>query len=547
MDLPRRIGKYELLDYLGGGMSEVYRAEDTVLKRTVAVKILTRQGVAEPQTRERFLREAQVSSQIAHENIIRTYDYGDENGQPYLVLEFLTGCTLKDALADGRLATLESKIEVARQIAQALRFVHSLGVVHRDIKPDNIHISQDGTAKLMDFGIAKTAEYQITQVGYSLGTPHYMAPEQVMGLAVTEATDVYSFGVLLYEMLAGIKPIEGETMERIFYAVLHETVPVEALNAKNVPAALQALIFECTAKDRTARLPDFAHVLERMEQISPATGPAPVGKRRKRLPNQWLTTAASSILLLGLLAGAAFWFTTARNNGKVLAASNLPQMLNLPAGDMVLVPAGAFIYGQNWETVTLPAYYIDRGEVTNEAYAQFCHETSHPLPKDFPSDAPGRPVVNVTYEDATAFAQWAGKRLPTEQEWERAARGTDGRIYPWGSTPDPRRANVSDNPESQSHLEGALALRTGSSPVNALQMAGNVAEWVHARHEPSIFALRAYETMLTPKPTINEEWYIAKGGSFRMPIAEAAAITWVPVPARYSRDDLGFRCVRDLP
>ena len=539
MDLPARLGKYELLEYLGGGMSEVYRAQDTVLKRTVAVKILTRQGVADPDTRQRFLREAQVSSNISHPHIIRTYDYGEDQGRPFLVLEFLTGRTLKQALLQNLLYTLEAKTVAARQIAVALAHVHSLGIVHRDIKPDNIHIGEDGTAKLMDFGIAKTNDTQLTQAGFSLGTPHYMAPEQVMGKPVNEATDVYSFGVLLYEMFTGARPCAGDTVERIFYAILHEPLPPEPLERAGIPEHLRTLIQRSTDKNPATRTGSFHEVLSQLSEAE--SSPLPLAPRAAS--RNFRTPAMMAAAGLALVCAASLWLPKPSH---ALAAGQAAR-LSLPSGDMVLVPAGAFLFGQDKQTLTLHAFYIDRGEVTNEAYTAFCESTHHPLPATFPADRPGQPVVNITYDDAQAFAAWAGKRLPSEEEWERAARGTDGRLFPWGAAPDPRRANVADNPADPSqHLQSALSLRTGLSPTDTFHMVGNAAEWVHASHEPSVLALRVYAKILTPPPTASEVWQIAKGGSYRTPLSESSLSSWEPIPARYHRDDLGFRCVKDI-
>ena len=156
MQLPVRFNKYELTEFLGGGMSRVFKAQDTVLNRTVAVKILTPEGTADADTRARFLAEAKMSAALVHDHIIRIFDYGEEQGYPFIVMEFLTGCDLKTAIRDSRLGDTANKIRVAIESSEALQHVHERKLVHRDIKPDNIHIDTHGRVRLMDFGDRKS-------------------------------------------------------------------------------------------------------------------------------------------------------------------------------------------------------------------------------------------------------------------------------------------------------------------------------------------------------------------------------------------------------
>ena len=269
-----RIGKYEVLEYLGGGMSEVYRATDTVLGRTVALKILTDQGAQDDQMRSRFLLEAKVSSGISHDNIITTYDYGDAEGRPYLVMEFLVGQTLKQAIRASDPRPLRERLDIALQLARALRHVHRQGIVHRDIKPDNVHLDEKGRVKLMDFGIAKTRTETLTRTGMTVGTPQYMAPETLAAQPPRPASDVYSFGVLLFELLSGQRAIEADTMERVFYAVLHEPVPVDKLSAAGIPQDIVDLVAGCTRKALADRIPDFDPIVETLEAwLAGSAGP----------------------------------------------------------------------------------------------------------------------------------------------------------------------------------------------------------------------------------------------------------------------------------
>ena len=525
-------------------MSEVYQARDTVLGRTVAVKLLTAQAATNDDTRARFLLEARVSSGIAHENIITTHDYGEEDGIPFMVLEFLTGQTLKDALQSGDEIPLRKRVSIGLQLAKALAHVHTLGLVHRDVKPDNVHLDAQGRVKLMDFGIVKTGDVTLTQAGYALGTPHYVAPELIMGQPVTPLVDVYSFGVLLFELLTGKRAIQADTVERIFYQILHEEISSAPLEAAGVPMPLQEIVRAAMARDPQLRTQSMAAIVGQLEdwlgENPTATRPVepvamPSAKRRVRVSNVWLTAAGA--LAMVIAAGIGYFFLTAQK-----ANARIDDAL----GEMVLIPAGPFAYGAAKEQVELPAFYIDVTEVTNEDFEEFAKVTGHPLPADFVRGKPGYPVVNVSVEDALAFAKWAGKRLPTAKEWEKAARGLDGRHYPWGNEPTASYANVADNPDDTwQHLVSVDAFRLGRSPFKVLQLIGNVRELTGEQSAPTVTALREFTEKLSPPPTADERWVVVKGGSFRDKLGETSLPMSEIVPARYRDDDLGFRCVKD--
>ena len=552
MVLPSRIGKYELTEFLGGGMSHVYRAQDTVMGRTVAIKVLTEAACQDAAAKERFLLEARMAGNIAHENVISIFDFGeDEHGRPYMVMEYLQGEDLKDAIKKGHTGDLRDKLKIALPIARALQCVHKNKLIHRDVKPDNVHINTQGVVKLMDFGIAKSEGLSMTQVGFVLGTPYYMAPEQVTGAEVTSQVDVYAFGVLLFELLAGIRPVQGETIERIFYSILNQPLNLEPLRQTGAPQAIVDLVAKCTAKNPADRPQGFSPVIAELEKIL-AQGDVPTEMMQAptiQLPRPadpvtsrpaWLIPAA---IVGGLLLLTAIYLVVRPKPAQVVQTARKAapaRVISTAAGEMVLVDGGEFLFGEKKDRLTLPAFYVDKTEVTNAAYAGFCQATGHPLPVEFPKNSPDLPVVNVSIGDAHDFAAWAGKRLPKPAEWEKAARGVDGRAFPWGDKPDPALANVGTRA-----LRPAGAFPDGASPYGALQMVGNVWEFVDQAEPPTPNALKGFKT-LKPLPSKNEPWYMIRGQSYEEPLFPAVIWDSTVVPGRWKAPNIGFRCVKDL-
>jgi eukaryotic-like serine/threonine-protein kinase len=278
MEHPSRVGKYDLEQYLGGSMAQVYRARDSVLGRRVALKILSEAGMADAEAKARFLQEARVASSIRHENIIGVYDFGEEQGRPYIVMEFVEGETLRDAIRNQHLGDLRSRLKIALEVGRAVDHIHSRKIIHRDLKPENIHVDSEGKGRLMDFGIAKAEGVQLTRRGFTLGTPYYMPPEQVLGKPLTPETDVYAFGIVLYELMTGVRPLQdrpGDSVDQIFQTILTEPLDMEPLKALNLPPALNLLIERCTAKQADRRPAGLGEVCEELEGIL-ETSPAGV-------------------------------------------------------------------------------------------------------------------------------------------------------------------------------------------------------------------------------------------------------------------------------
>ncbi len=261
-----RVGRYEITEKLGqGGMGTVYKAFDPLLTRVVAVKVISGQLDANPDHRERFFREARAAAQLSHRNIITIYDLGEQDGAPYLAMEYLEGRDLDQRLHDGEGMSLTRKLELALSISEGLAHAHACGLIHRDIKPANVFVTDDGGVKILDFGLARLITSELTRSNVMVGTVNYMAPEQLRGERADHRADIFSFGVLLYELLGGRKPFQGDSAAATMYKILHE-VP-QALDELDpaVGPALTTLVDRAMAKareDRYQRMTDLLRDLE---------------------------------------------------------------------------------------------------------------------------------------------------------------------------------------------------------------------------------------------------------------------------------------------
>ena len=258
-----KLGPYEIGVPLGeGGMGEVYRARDTRLERTVAIKILPVRFSADPMRRQRFEREARAISALSHPGICHLYDVGNQNEIHYLVMEFLEGETLGDRLRSGALPISDS-LKIGIQVADALDTAHRSGVIHRDLKPTNLFLSKRGDVKILDFGLAKAANSdedlnitggpELSSPGMALGTAAYMSPEQARGEPVNVRSDLFSFGIVLYEMTTGRQPFTGPTAAVLFDSILHRQAQAPSTLNTAMPMSLESLIQRLMSKDPAAR------------------------------------------------------------------------------------------------------------------------------------------------------------------------------------------------------------------------------------------------------------------------------------------------------
>jgi tRNA A-37 threonylcarbamoyl transferase component Bud32 len=322
--------RFRLEEKIGaGGMSTVYRAYDTTLERWVAIKSMHRDISTDPDQLERFRREARAVARLNHPHVVTVIDFGEDDGSPYIVLELVEGETLKQLIKRlGRLPVDEA-VAYAIEIGRALVAAHAASLVHRDIKPQNVLIDHEGRAKVTDFGIARSLEvHGLTATGRVLGTTDYVAPEQALGQEVTEQSDVYSLGIVLYEMLAGEPPFRAETQVAVAMKHVQERIPDIQVARPDVSAALAAVVDRATAKElrnRYATVADFVHDLEQVLAIEAARAGETSGEAttvlrtlpedtnefaplRLRRPRRWML----SVLAVALLAAAAVGYLATR-------------------------------------------------------------------------------------------------------------------------------------------------------------------------------------------------------------------------------------------
>ncbi|MGA7730619.1 MAG: protein kinase [Chloroflexia bacterium] len=278
----RRLGKYQIESLIGrGGMAAVYRAHDTALNRSVAIKVLEPALAIDPKAVERFRREAVTSANLEHPAIVRVYDVEQAGSLHYITMRYVQGTTLRDILRDNGALPLDVALRIVEPIASALHYAHTHGVIHRDVKPGNILVEPDGTVLLTDFGIARAADNaqsSLTAVGHVMGTADYLAPEQISGRPAEPRSDVYSLGVVLYEMLTGKPPFSGETTASVLYRQVHEKPPPLRASNPRLPSDLQPIMDRALAKNPAVRYADpidLAIDLAAVAQWLPAGTPMP--------------------------------------------------------------------------------------------------------------------------------------------------------------------------------------------------------------------------------------------------------------------------------
>jgi len=653
--IDQSLGRYHILEQLGqGGMAVVYKAYDTLLERDVAIKVIRVDQFAPSvleQVLKRFEREAKALAKLSHPNIVHVHDYGEYEGAPYLVMEYLPGGVLKSKL--GTAMPWREAIRILHPIAQALAYAHEHNIVHRDIKPSNILLTEKGQPMLSDFGIAKILESQettgLTSTGMGVGTPEYMAPEQWTGQAGSLA-DLYSLGVVLYELVTGRKPYTADTPAAIMLKQANDPLPRPTQFAPDLPDGVEKALFKALAKRPEDRYPSMSEFVAALENLTSGQTRAAGGKqegisreeestllaggigkpvsgethkvsvpietgRRSGKWGRWaaiggiLAVACILIVALGIgllilgrkglgplagLAAGTATSTRSRTVTEIPTASEPPSTAIPPSTEtptpapgstrvrpadgrmMVYVPEGNFSMGQasvqalaecrnffndcqaSWFTdeqpphnVSLQAYWIDRTEVSNFAYAK-CVEagacqppassSSHTHTSYYPnSQYADYPVINVDWDRARSYCQWVGGRLPTEAEWEKAARGTDGRTYPWGnSLPACSLAAFGEPDYCADDASPVDSYPSGASPYGALNLAGNVSEWVNDWYGDAFYAQLLQANPAGPD---SGQERVIRGGAWNLNPNFIRTTNRDHQSPDTSNDYIGFRCV----
>src|SRR4051812_48930877 len=260
------IGKYHIIELVGeGAMGVVYRATDSVLDRTVAVKVMNESIARQEDLRKRFLHEAQAAASLQHPNVVSIYDMGEVDGHMFIAMEFVDGVDLEKLLELGQPLSLQAKLDIVIDVLTGLTFAHKRGIVHRDIKPANIRVTEDGRAKIMDFGVAHLASSSMTSTGSFLGTPSYMAPEQITEGKTTPQTDIFAVGGVLYQLLTLLKPFDAPSLQNLFFRIITEKPRRVSEVMPGLPPALDRIVEKAMAKEPSDR---YASALDMANELS---------------------------------------------------------------------------------------------------------------------------------------------------------------------------------------------------------------------------------------------------------------------------------------
>ncbi len=373
MDEPKKIGRYEIVSELGhGAMGAVFLARDPSMDRTVAVKTILSGALASEQSdefRQRFYREARAAGALAHPGIVPVFDVGEDERTPFLVMEFVNGQTLADAMKKGERVSMDRVCEIGQQIAEALGYAHRKGVIHRDIKPANILLTSRETygierPRITDFGVAKLTAGEITTTGQMLGTPAFMPPEQFTGAPIDGRTDLFSLGVILYWMATGEQPFPGETMTTVSYKIVHtEPVPPAKLNPV-IPSQLNNLILKCLAKSPADRYQSGEELAQALAAVRSGAAPASMNTAAPQATfaggDAEATLDASPSLLPGSTAASTVTASApAQTASQISPAPTAKSRTGLIVTAVVLVAMAAaggwFVLHRSQPAATLPA------------------------------------------------------------------------------------------------------------------------------------------------------------------------------------------------
>ena len=592
-----QLGKYRILEELGrGGFATVYRALDSTLDREIALKVLDPLFLRDATWVARFRREAKAAARLVHPHIVTIYEIDEADGRLYIAMQLARGGSLADRIAaQGRLGW-EETLALLQPVCEALTYAHAEGLVHRDLKPGNVLLDPGLGPLVVDFGFARLLgdnSLTLSVSGGIVGTPSYIAPEVWELDSAKAPADIYALGCIVYEMLTGEVLFGGRTPIQVMRA--HDRGPsLPAAWPDGVPEGLADLLAVMLAKAPADRYESPRALwealatmasrgqLEAEEQELQQRAAAEAARRQrvseaKEHQRQASARAAhpqreaaeqervfSEAEVAALIQHAFRERELERRNGEALRAHQATLTL-APGVEMafVAVPAGPFLMGsdpgkdkeaheveQPQREVTLDGYWMGKAPVTNAQYAAFVAATGHRAPSHWkdgriPEGKADHPVVYVDWEDAAAFCAWVSGlgqgevRLPSEAEWEKAARGRDGRIYPWGDqAPTKERCNFDDNVRDTTAV-GRYSPQ-GDSPYGCVDMAGNVYEWCADWWEEAYYRHASDRNPTGPE---SGKYRVVRGGCWGNDdngyLRSACRGTF-----NLSQAWLGFRCVR---
>jgi protein kinase-like protein/sulfatase-modifying factor enzyme 1 len=504
--------RYTLVRELGqGGMGAVFLGRDVKLDREVAIKVLP------PTTRaylgsDRFQREVQLAARLSHPHIVPLFEADEVDGFLYYVMGYVAGESLAQRLAHQGQLPLDEALRITTEVGDALQYAHEHGIIHRDIKPANILLA-GGHALVTDFGIAKSvAESEegktLTGTGVTVGTAAYMSPEQASGERRIDArSDVYALAAVLYEMLTGEPPFTGATAQAIVARILVDAPRSVRTVRPNVPVHIEQALLAGLAKVPCDRPPSAKAFID---LLSPPVAAPPV-------PRRWLRYVVGAAAL-GAAAIAIALFTR----------HPTPAGVARPVG-MALVPADTYPVGggrggRPGHAIVLDAFYLDSTEVTVAAYQRYLDSTAA---APWSTRPPATwPATGILWSEAQRYCRSRGGRLPTEDEWEAAARGRDGRRYPWGDRWERGRANAGSMTDT---LQPVGAFPLGRSPAGVEDLVGNAWEWT------------AGDTVTSTGQVL----HVIKGGAFNTAPENATAAFRSALPdVRPQLWNTGFRCAQ---
>ncbi len=525
--------RFEIIGLIGsGGMGTVYEARHRRLQRLAALKVLNPSLIGHSTARARMEREAVALAAIRHANVVEIHDVFDFEDLLVLDLEFVNGGTLAGLMRHAGKLALPDALRMMTAVLDGLAAIHAAKLVHRDMKPANVLLSDRQSPKIADLGVAHDLEGKgRTKTGARVGTPEYMSPEQIRGQAVGFQTDVYACGLMLFEMLSGGPVFDGTSEFDVMKAHI-ETPPDWERVSEVAPLSVKNALRRALEKDPERRWADAVAFRHALAEPAQAASGARAG------------TVSFSSIDTGLAREG--WSPEERH-----AAGW--EILSPDGTVLVWVPVGEYPMGSDdgeenerpSHRVSLSGYWIGKYPVTNAQFLAFLKVAGRadPASAKHLGSLPTLPVVGVSWHDANQYCTWAGLALPTEAQWEAAARGVTGRTYPWGdSPPDAETCNF------EGRTNGPLAAgacRRGVGPYGTMDQAGNVWEWCSDVYDAAAYRGRGPASG-DPARTgvLSSASRVVRGGSCGVG-AHLVRSAYRSGCAPETRDMyLGFRCVR---